>query len=388
MSKQTCQWSDILKRAPEMEGYPGVWDHSEAVATLVGEICADLQVHPLIAERAMGLAWLHDCGKAQWLNAESSGEQHHRPDENWFATEFLRTIDPDEAPPEFGAVVNLVPYLDADVLLSCQFISLPFEPKVVFWADLHCLEANRISLEERKAYIFTRYFDGTARESEFVTFWEKRSQIVQRFDELRTTLHESANINATEHLTLARTIGGWLYKGETDLLAKFSHDSASLGEPACEIGSWRGRSSICIAGGLAAAGSTEKLYCVDDWQGGTDPDCQRLARKMNIKGEFLSNTQLYADRVVPVQGLVRDIAIRLPKRFSMVFLDGDHSAEAVEWEHEFFAPRIVPGGHLVFHDTDNPAYPAVRRLVDTLLASGRWEFVAQASYVCGLRKLW
>ena len=52
-----------------------------------------------------------------------------------------------------------------------------------------------------------------------------------------------------------------------------------------------------------------------------------------------------------------------PERINLALIDGDHSEAAVANDIALLAPRIVPGGHLLFHDygVNLPnVYPAVR----------------------------
>jgi len=378
-------WRDILDRSPGIREYPHILSHSEAVADSVIALCDECRVHPLVAERAYGLAWLHDFGKAKWLAREATHGQGG-PGEVELAAQALDRLALLNGPEEYTAVRNLLPYLDAGVLTSCQFISLPFEPKVVFWADLHCQGTQPVSLEGRRDYLWARYFRDSGRAEEFPEFWRQRLDFVQRFEAMREGMRLGGAGSPPEHLHLARAIGGWLYEGEPELLSRLVEETVHLPQPLCEIGSWRGRSTVCLAGSLARTGSERTLYCVDDWCGGTDADCRRLASAVRIQSEFACNTRSYADWIRPLRGLAQDVAADLPEAFSLVFLDGDHSAPAVEWECGFFGSRIVPGGILCFHDADNPAYPAIRCTINALLSKGQWEFVAQSSFMCAIRK--
>lgn len=377
-------WKEILCKAPYIEMFPRIIEHSEFVATQVEALCCELNVHPAVSERAVGLAWFHDIGKAKWLWQQQS-DIDVLYSEIEIGLQYLRGITSKRLPARFSEIINLMPYLDAQVLTSCQFVSLPFEPKVTFWVDLHAQETQHVPWSERQTYLFERYFNDTEREAEFPEFIAVREKFMDSFMTMQAELSLSPPTHS-KALRLARTVGGWLYEGEPEWLYELTQRTNGIDSPACEVGSWRGRSTVCIAGAIEEGESNRTLYCIDDWYGGTDPDCLRLASQMNIHGEFCDNTSNYAHRIHIIRSLAKNITDLLPNNFSLVFLDGDHSAEAVDWEVNFFSTRIVSGGILAFHDTDNPVYPAIRSAVDRLLANGEWKYVGQVKHLCALER--
>lgn len=60
-----------------------------------------------------------------------------------------------------------------------------------------------------------------------------------------------------------------------------------------------------------------------------------------------------------VQGEDTDPAVlaKLPSHADIVFVDSDHTYELTQAEIETYAPRVKPGGSLVFHDTALPRFP-------------------------------
>jgi hypothetical protein len=49
----------------------------------------------------------------------------------------------------------------------------------------------------------------------------------------------------------------------------------------------------------------------------------------------------------------------------LVFIDGDHSPEAVREDWEVWSPHVCPGGHVAFHDA-NGRSPGPSAVVDEL----------------------
>ena len=59
------------------------------------------------------------------------------------------------------------------------------------------------------------------------------------------------------------------------------------------------------------------------------------------------------------------------KPVDLLFVDSDHSREAVRASFELWAPRVAAGGHIAFDDYANDAYPGVREAVTELGLEGR-----------------
>lgn len=165
----------------------------------------------------------------------------------------------------------------------------------------------------------------------------------------------------------AVTVPGWLLEDEGRLL----FDLAT--EPWCEVGSWKGRSSVIL-------GSKAPGHAVDMFR-----DNPRREYDLNTEG-------------LPItvhHGRLENMADRVPEGLGLLFLDADHSFEATRTAFNLYAPKLRPGGIVVFHDAlpgpgvwpnadydrrnpppgphDNP-WPGVRKFTDTL----DWRHVADA----------
>lgn len=145
-------------------------------------------------------------------------------------------------------------------------------------------------------------------------------------------------------LRKAGDIGGWLTLEEGAWLAEQANSRRVI----VEIGSCYGRST------RAMADNTEGVvYAVDDWKGPRDNG--RLKVTNDPKAGFLTNCKdlIDAGKVVPVTADHGDFARldELPDP-DMVFIDGDHSAEAVSRDISYWQGRLQPGGLLCGHDFD------------------------------------
>lgn len=77
------------------------------------------------------------------------------------------------------------------------------------------------------------------------------------------------------------------------------------------------------------------------------------------------------DRVHFIQGLSDQSAARFEdESVDLVFIDADHSEQAVAKDIEAWLPKLKPGGVMSGHDYGSKNYPGVKRAVDRHFAGG------------------
>jgi len=137
------------------------------------------------------------------------------------------------------------------------------------------------------------------------------------------------------------------------------------GAIALEIGSYLGASACYIAAGLATHGGT--LFCVDTWENDAMSEGRRDtfdAFKRNIEGA--------SHLIRPVRKRSEDLEVTdIAVPLSLVFIDGDHSYDAVKRDFEKVEPWLARNGVLVFHDFGR-SKPGVTRFVAEVLETGRY----------------
>jgi predicted O-methyltransferase YrrM len=115
-----------------------------------------------------------------------------------------------------------------------------------------------------------------------------------------------------------------------------------------EIGSYIGASACCFGAALKEKGSG-KTICIDTWYNDAMTEGKR-----DTWQEFNKNTASYKEHIVPVRGfstdVVDEVAARV-KSLDLVFIDGDHSYEAVKADWEAYKHFLRPGSIVVFHDS-------------------------------------
>ena len=131
-----------------------------------------------------------------------------------------------------------------------------------------------------------------------------------------------------------------------------------------EIGSWAGRSSVCAA----AACSVKKahLICIDTWAGTVgwwDKGYDRVKTE-DIFAEWTENVKRFFPAVFPQRGDSRQAHTTI-LNFScdLIFIDGDHSFEAVTADILNYEKKLRPGGLLCGHDI---SLASVRKAVTKL----------------------
>src|SRR5262249_40335535 len=121
---------------------------------------------------------------------------------------------------------------------------------------------------------------------------------------------------------LLESIDGWLLAPE----GKWLFDTVrSLPNHTniVEIGSYKGRSTCCLA--LACKESEKRVFAIDSFDGGPN------LPKANSLPDFTKNVERFglADYVEPIVGLSSDVVKRWDKSIHFLFVDGSHLYEDV-----------------------------------------------------------
>lgn len=130
---------------------------------------------------------------------------------------------------------------------------------------------------------------------------------------------------------------------------------------------------IGVAEGRFAAGLLSKcpgfyLWCVDDyapdyrtWMGTTwtsQRQADNKARAKLVEAAFAPRMTLLEKSSADAASWLRDSLVDL------VFIDADHSYDAVTFDIAAWRTRLRPGGWLTGHDYDASRFPGVVRAVD------------------------
>lgn len=145
-------------------------------------------------------------------------------------------------------------------------------------------------------------------------------------------------------------VDGWLTIWEGRKLAELAK-----GKRVLELGSYCGRSTICIAQ------TAEHVVSIDPHDGRGTPN------QTDTHDSFLANLSRYGITNV---NSYRTTEIQEDEQFDLVFIDAAHDYENVSKDIERATAVLNDNGLLAFHDYRSPNDPGVTQAVDELLANG------------------
>jgi len=147
----------------------------------------------------------------------------------------------------------------------------------------------------------------------------------------------------------------------------FEHDLQRLAELSVgckriiELGSYHGRSTRAMLDS-----STAHIWCIDSWN---LPPVKPGGREVGDKDVqmFLDNIRDKRHRVTILRMLTSDaVGLLPPDSFDLVFIDADHSYEAVKFDILHYAPLLRDGGVMSGHDYGKGREGTIRAVDETL----------------------
>lgn len=157
-------------------------------------------------------------------------------------------------------------------------------------------------------------------------------------------------------------VAGWLTEAEGQALARLAE-----GRTVLEIGSYCGRSTICLAQ------TATHVTSIDPHDG------RSLSHLVQTHSTLEANLNRYGVRshVAIRVGTTRTVAPDLleHQRFDLIFIDGAHDRESVQTDLEWAVRLLAPGGIIALHDyrvgQENEGQDwGVERAIDDFLAAG------------------
>ncbi|WP_224242780.1 class I SAM-dependent methyltransferase [Hyalangium gracile] len=190
-------------------------------------------------------------------------------------------------------------------------------------------------------------------------------------------------------LNEVRRIEGWLADEEADLLiAAASRALTHLPAPHAlvEVGSFCGKATVLLGRVAQALGSTARVHAIDPLDGVVGAHDRGLQHLGPTRDRLERNLQLAGlmDRVKIHPSTAPEVTWQGP--ISLLLIDGLHDYASVSSDFHHLERWVVDGGYVAFHDyTDY--FPGVKRLVDEVLAHGRYQEVHRAGSLMVLRKV-
>jgi hypothetical protein len=146
-----------------------------------------------------------------------------------------------------------------------------------------------------------------------------------------------------EILPFIESVEGFLVEGQERWLfdaARSLPDGANV----IEIGSFKGKSTCCLAFGCR--GTKKRVIALDPFDGGPD-----LPQRDSFE-EFSRNIKRggLTEYVEPIIGISTEALKTWKKPIHFLFIDGSHKYEDVLADFEGFYPHVAPGGLIACHD--------------------------------------
>jgi len=144
------------------------------------------------------------------------------------------------------------------------------------------------------------------------------------------------------------TIGGFLSSAEGTLLFRLANRLPAAAV-VVEIGSWKGKSTWCLARGLRSG----RLHAIDPFDASGEPGSKEVYEQNRAERplleQFEENLRPLAEKISVHRGFSQDFVETFPA-IDLLMIDGDHSREGAEFDFTHYAPRLRPGGCVAFHD--------------------------------------
>lgn len=146
-----------------------------------------------------------------------------------------------------------------------------------------------------------------------------------------------------------RHIEGWLTENEGTFLyhqAKKTSNKLAI----VEVGSWKGKSTVCLAKG-AKAGKRSHSYAVDPHTGSKEH--RKKFGKVDTFQSFKNNisSNKLEEFVTPIRKPSTKAAKTFNKKIGLMFIDGAHEYKNVMADINAWFPKVSHGGIIAFHDS-------------------------------------
>jgi len=192
---------------------------------------------------------------------------------------------------------------------------------------------------------------------------------------------------------------GFLAADEAEALYRAALEASVLG-PVLEIGSYCGKSTICL--GMACQQNSSTVFALDHHRGSEehqqgeffhDPDLyDQGAAQVDTFREFRTNISAAGlnDCVIPIVASSEQAARYWNTPLGMVFIDGGHSLDAALCDYRCWSGHLLRGGVLAIHDIFPDAArggQAPYAILRMALQSGLFEETARVNSLALLRRL-
>jgi hypothetical protein len=200
----------------------------------------------------------------------------------------------------------------------------------------------------------------------------------------------AARLNDLRRPVLAamRQVSGWLGDDEADLLITMTDRALATCAEAralVEVGSFRGKATTVLASVVRAMRPGARIWAVDPHDGIVGALDQGVRREGPTLASFQQN--IARAGLEPYVETVQSRATEVPwaEPICLLLIDGLHDYGSVARDFHHFESFVVTDGLVAFHDYAE-YFPGVKRFVDELIHSGRYQLAERASSMVVLCK--
>lgn len=165
-----------------------------------------------------------------------------------------------------------------------------------------------------------------------------------------------------------RDIDGWLTDNEAAalyILSRLMHTNRTI----VEIGSWKGKSTYCLAKDL---GSNCHIHAIDPFDASGEPGSNELYKERMgqtlLVDQFIGNMRRFSvlEKIILKKGYSHQFVGQF-RAIDLLFIDGDHSIRGCDSDFLNYSPLVSSGGYIALHDFD----PSRKELGSTWVVTNR-----------------
>ena len=210
-----------------------------------------------------------------------------------------------------------------------------------------------------------------------------------------TLVHEMGDRMSFSIVDVLCAVPGWLKENEALMLYELARDWPGDGS-VVELGSYQGRSTICLAAGVRARSDTSRpIVSVDIHTGSLEHQPGGLVfnpntldsrtGRVNTSALFFSNIQKFgvADMVEARIATTQEAARAFIGEVRLLFVDADHTEKAVQDDVDAWSRHFQQSACLILHDVGR-SWPGPTAVAQRLLASGNYSVIRRAGSALAL----
>ncbi|HEY9704660.1 MAG TPA: class I SAM-dependent methyltransferase [Allocoleopsis sp.] len=165
-----------------------------------------------------------------------------------------------------------------------------------------------------------------------------------------------------------KEVNGWLFTEEAELLQKYTKLTTF---DIIELGVYEGKSSCAI---YPVKNTTSHHYAIDTFDGRATTDMRDTFQ------EFKKNIE--NSNIIIFKGTTDDFIKQYNGNIGLLFIDADHSYNAVKNDFNNYFLNVLINGFIIFHDAygengeeEKTPWPGVTQFCKELLLDDRVQFV-------------